>query len=170
MREWIIGDNAAGKTVILEKKLESYLSKGLVVVTNLRKISYEGFNSKRLAIMCSDETAENILDYTFVSPSGNRLLFDGDVSYSDEFINTLTLLCRKGDILILDEPEYGLRSHEILIFCQLLPQLLETFISFSIVTHCELFMSMYRDCWKWCQDYSLTAVAEENLNGYISKF
>ena len=44
MKEWIIGDNASGKTVLLEQRLSDYLSRGLSVVTNLGSEEYSGFD------------------------------------------------------------------------------------------------------------------------------
>ena len=54
----------------------------------------------------------------------------------------LTLLCRKGDILILDEPEFGLRGIEITRMFKVLKEILPLYKEGYIATQCQMFMGL----------------------------
>ena len=171
MIKWIVGLNGAGKTVFLEQKLDSYINEKNNVITNIRKVKYKDFDVKRLALLQSEEADENIWDYGRLCISNNtiRIYTDG-IDYTPEFLNIITLLCRKGNILMLDEPELGLYGIEIDLLVKVLELLLPTYSEGYIATHCQELFSLQPENFYWCEKYKLEKITEKKLYEHIGQF
>ena len=157
MIKWIIGLNGSGKTVYLEKLLDKEVDNCSKIITNIRQTHYSGFNADRL---------ELLKQYDFYDIAIKR----DDFEFTDYFLDVLTLLCRNGDTLILDEPDYGLYGMDINFLCDILEVLVDTYKKGYIATHCQQLFGINPDSFYWCNDYSLRKLKEQDLYGYIGQF
>jgi len=171
MGKWVIGDNGSGKTVYLENLVEELGSSNKTIVTNVKDVFYRGINDERFELLRTDEAYER-LRYTDVrlGDNGLSLVNSYDEPLTDAFAKLLTLLCRNGDYLVLDEPEYGLSLAEQYVMVYVFLILLPTYKDFVIATHCTVFMCLDTTDWHYCEDYKLSSILEDNLYGYIAKF
>ena len=114
MIKWLVGLNGAGKTVLLEEELDNAINDNKKIVTNIRPVSYKGFDTRKINALKESEFFEEIFDYGDLEIKNNRIVIaNNDFNYTEYFLDILTLLCREGDTLILDEPEFGLYGREI---------------------------------------------------------
>ena len=137
----IIGNNTIGKTLYLKKLLSSYLSnKNYAVLTNLIPPTYVvniEYDDRRINIFEDITYAE----HTDRSPA--LLGFVGaNLKNSTEFASLVTILCKQGDILLLDEPCMGLTNQQKIRFIQLIDEMRHTFKEVYIVTHYEGFLNL----------------------------
>lgn len=171
MGKWVIGNNGSGKTVYLENLAEDLSGSGKTVVTNVKEVTYQGISNKRFELLTTDEAYEKLrfIDVR-LGDTGLSLVSSYDEVSTDAFAKLLTLLCRNGDYLVLDEPEYGLSLAEQYVMVYVFQILLPTYKDFVIATHCTIFMSLDTSDWYFCKDYKLSSILEDNLYGYIAKF
>lgn len=173
MVRMFIGLNGNGKTLML-RNIQRNLKNKYSIVSNLRNYKYEGFDKTRLELLLTDDNFDTIFDYHEVIKTNDKLVIltsedDGEKEvYSSYFTNILTLLCRKGDILILDEPEYGLYSDEIKALCDILELLKETYVNIFIATHCSRLFYLSDKAF-WIENYVAKEITEEELYEHIGK-
>ena len=171
MIKWIIGLNGSGKTVYLEKLLDKQFDNCSKIITNIRQTHYSGFNADRLELLKQYDFYDILTDYDEIEVINNRLAIKrDDFEFTDYFLDVITLLCRNGDTLILDEPEYGLYGMEINFLCDILEVLVDTYKKGYIATHCQQLFGINPDSFYWCNDYSLRKLKEQDLYGYIGQF
>lgn len=171
MVDWIVGLNGGGKTVYLEKMIDNELDNGSKIITNIRQPYYKGFNADRIKLLEQYDFYDILTDYGEIEVINNRLAIKrDDFEFTDYFLDILTLLCRNGDTLILDEPEYGLYGMEINFLCEILEVLVDTYKKGYIATHCQQLFGINPDNFYWCSDYKLRKLKEHELYGYISQF
>jgi len=171
MMKWLVGLNGAGKTVILEEALEEAINAGERIVTNIRNVHYNGFDMKKVDALEMSENLEDIFDYGELKIINNKVLVvNNDFSYTEEFLNVLTLLCREGDTLILDEPEFGLFGIEIDILVKVFNVLSPFYKKGYIATHCQELFTVQPDNFYWCKKYDMEKITEEELYEHIGKF
>ena len=129
----IVGKNALGKTVYLNKLKDEYDLD--IIITNLitfRYIKNEDYNLERLEVLqdllIADEIMQTKPKLTIVNP---------DFEFTQEFLDLMTLLCKNRKIVLLDEPDKGLTSHERYLLISFLAQTEHTYEDVYIVTHYE---------------------------------
>ena len=171
MINWIVGLNGSGKTVYLEKVLDKEVDSGSKIITNIRQTYYSGFNADRLELLKQYDFYDILTDYGEIEAINNRLSIKrDDFEFTEYFLDILTLLCRNGDTLILDEPEYGLYGMEINFLCDILEVLVDTYKKGYIATHCQQLFGINPDNFYWCSDYKLRKLEEHELYGHIGQF
>lgn len=171
MINWIIGLNGSGKTVYLEKLLDKEVDNHSKIITNIRQTHYVGFNADRLELLKQYDFYDILTDYGEIEVINNRLAIKrDDFEFTTYFLDVITLLCRKGDTLILDEPEYGLYGMEINFLCDILEVLVDTYKKGYIATHCQQLFSINPDNFYWCNDCKLKKLTEHELYGTIDLF
>lgn len=168
MHKWIVGLNSAGKTVNLYEELDR--NRTADTITNLTDVSYDGFDEERIQMIKSSSVIEEIWDYGDIEIANNSITIVTDgINYTKEFLNLITLLCRKGNTLILDEPEFGLYGIEINLMVQCLQLLLPTFENVFIATHCQELFALEPDNFYWCNDYQLEKITEKKLYEHMGE-
>ena len=147
-----------------EKIIEKYINNNEKVISNIYDLIYKGFDEHRLELVTSDETTCDIMDYHKIIRTGEMLVSpDPEIDFTDIFLKMLTLLCRKGDILILDEPEIGMTKWDIYYLDRTLEILIPTYKDVWIVTHNpRLFFDA--DNYYWAKNYELIKITEEQLH------
>lgn len=173
MVKWIIGLNGSGKTVYLEEKLDEEIDKNRDndIITNIRPVHYEGFAAYRIQALRNSEYCDEIFDYGELEVINNKIaIVNNEFHYTEYFINLLTLLCRNGDTIILDEPEFGLFGIEIDLLVQILQILLPTYENGFIATHCEDLLTIEPNNFYWCNKYQLVKIGENELYEHIGQF
>lgn len=171
MIKWLVGLNGAGKTVLLEEELDNAINDNKKIVTNIRPVSYKGFDTRKINALINSEFFEEIFDYGDLEIKNNRIVIaNNDFNYTEHFLDILTLLCREGDTLILDEPEFGLYGIEIDILAKILQILIQFYADGYIATHCQELLSVQPQNFYWCSNYGIRKLTEEELYGCIGQF
>lgn len=171
MIKWIVGLNGSGKTVYLENITDKEIDNKSTIVTNIRKPHYKGFNETRVNLIRSSDFCTELTDYGDIEIINNRLSIKrDDFEFTEYFLDIITLLCRNGDTLILDEPEYGLYGIEISFLRDILEVLIGTYKKGYIVTHCQSLFCIEPDNFYWCDNYALKKIEENELYGNIGQF
>ena len=140
MIKLIIGQNAIGKSVYIKNAANEALKKEDSVLSNIWNSKYlknRAYNDERIEVLYDILDAEEVIENTeCLAVKG------GQIMVGQNFANILTLICKCGDYLYLDEPEYGLNNHEIGYLVAFLYKILDTFKLIEIVTHSELFFGI----------------------------
>lgn len=135
----IIGQNAIGKSVYLKDKLKKEISSD-DILCNFIDGSYlrtKRYNSNRI------EELKELLDTDNIITNKDKLGIETDVlSISTEFENILTLICKEGDRLYIDEPEFGLSYKEIGRLIAFIAIIEDTFKDIEVITHSEMFLGL----------------------------
>lgn len=167
---WITGGSVYQKIVFLRKILERYTANGKCVVTNLSDINDSGFDAARIRAL------KRIKEYDLISgieitDNGLRVKTDEpNAKFTQEFLNVLTLLCRKGDYLVLDEPDYGLIGAEVNHLEWILRELIPTYKGGVISTTCQKLYSIEPQNFYWCENNKLRKISESELWDSIPQF
>lgn len=166
MIKFIIGNNASGKTLYLDRYLDKCLNEGKEVLTNLRfgYKSEKEFNAERMDMLgeilnCNVFSVDNKMLHFDVPPKG----------LSDEFVKIITLLCRDCSLACIDEPEQGLEPEEVYQFTAFLNYIGDTYDELIIVTHSEVLIQTVAECEYFTpvtdetnKQVNLESVSEEN--------
>lgn len=124
----IVGQNAAGKTLFLSNKCVNCTS----LVTNLSgyDCSYDTFREDRLHILENFTTGDVTVERDVVRVTG------GWFAFSMEMLRYVSLLCRDGDRLVLDEPDlYVTDEDEVTLLYNLIKELGNSFKESYVATH-----------------------------------
>ena len=136
----IIGQNATGKSVYLKNRAKEAVRKNENIISNTWDTTYlnnRGYNAERI------EALEEVFDSEEITENPEYLDIKTDeISIGKSFKDMLTMICREGDELYLDEPEYALNSREEAYLVSFLYRVLDTFKNIEIVTHSELFLGI----------------------------
>lgn len=171
MIKWLVGLNGSGKTVLLEEELDNAIASNKEIVTNIRPVSYQGFDIRKINKLKESEFFEEIFDYGDLEITNNKItIINNDFNYTDYFMNILTLLCREGNTLILDEPEFGLYGIEIDILAKVFQILIQFYTDGYIATHCQELFSVQPQNFYWCHNYKIKKLTEEELYEHIGEF
>ena len=171
MIKWIVGLNGSGKTVLLEDELEEEINKNSKIITNLKNITYRDFDKNRIDMLVGHDDYVDIFDYGDIEINNNEMtITENGHEYSKNFLNILSLLCRKGDVLILDEPEFGLYGVEMMMLGRIINILSNTYKNGLIATHCQYLFPNDSDNFYWCKEYKLEKISEDELHEHIGKF
>lgn len=168
--KWIVGLNGAGKTIYLDNQIDAYAKKG-TVITNLREVHYKGFDEQRIDLIKCMNNYDIMTNYGELKVIGNELVIDTeDFQYTEDFIKILNLLCRKGEYIIIDEPEFNLYGIEVNFLVDILNSLVQTYKDGIIATHCQSLFCIEPNNFYWCKGYKLIKIGEEQLHECIGKF
>lgn len=136
----IVGQNAIGKSVYLKRKVQKVVQYNENIIFNMLDTTYlnnRTYNSTRI------EALKEVLDASINTENNDTILIETDeIRIRKPFNDILTLICKEGTELYLDEPEYKLNSREIGYLVAFLYRILDTFHCIEIVTHSELFLSI----------------------------
>lgn len=164
-----MGLNGAGKTLKLEDIQKKKIEAGKKCVSNLKKIKYKGLDQRRVDIVTGYDAFINIFDYREVREAKDSITsIDEEYAFSQEHLDILTLLCRPGDILILNEPDFDLDAWEVCTIRDLLCILNKTYEEIHIVTHCKWLFPIAEEFY-WVKDYKIYRVSEEDVYAHIGK-
>ena len=97
-------------------------------------------------------------------------IVDSDIKYTDRFIDLLTLLCRKGEVLVLDEPEFGLYGIEISTMVKLFKILKESYKKAFIATHCQELLNFEDDCFYLVHEYNKYRIEGDRVYECFGQF
>ena len=169
----LAGLNGQGKTIKL-REIYSNLKSKYTVITNLSRGGYSGIDGKRFRLLSNEESFINIFDYHEIIKANDELVIitdDGENElgvpiYTKYFLDLITLLCRPGDILILDEPDFGISIDETNMLVQILHLLKDTYKEIYIATHCSRLFCL-ADKRMWVEGYKTKEITEEQLYGSI---
>lgn len=131
----ILGQNAIGKSYCLKKILKENIKSNIVAsningIDNLDILENREYNNERLEILEDNKFINEI------SVKANKIsIIEADMKTGHKFESLVYLLCKEADILILDEPEYGLSAEEIALLFDLLVKMAPTFKDVYIVSH-----------------------------------
>lgn len=171
MIKWLVGLNGAGKTVLLEEILDREIDNEKKIITNIRKVHYNDFDIRKLNALEQSEDFEAIFDYGELKIINNKItIINNDFRYTEKFLDILTLLCREGDTLVLDEPEFGLFGIEIDILAKIFQILIPFYSNGYVATHCQELFSVEPNNFYWCDKYKLIKITEEELYEHIGQF
>lgn len=137
----IVGNNAIGKSAYLKNKVknrvgitENIIYNGIEFETVLKYREYNGDRINELQeVLDADEIVENVKELT----ASNT-----EIEFTGSFRDIVSVICREGNELYLDEPEYGLNDVEISYLVKFIYRILDTFDNIEIVTHAELFLTI----------------------------
>jgi ABC-type sugar transport system ATPase subunit len=143
----IVGKNSSGKSRYLRDIYEKLSGSGSnSVLTNIIDdewvLSDTKYDRKRVEIL------SYLMDDYVVSASNYcSLNITTDVGYDDivlsmQFTKILTIICKSGDYLLLDEPDTGLSDYESDTLVSFLYRVYRTFKEVYLVTHDEKSLSM----------------------------
>lgn len=164
----ILGVNGSGKTLYLQNKYEELWNKHKdSVITNLKDIPYSSIDDKRYSLLCSDDAHEDIWDWHEIKIERDAIYVeDKKKIFSNNFLELITLLCRPGEYLILDEPEFGLSAREVITFREICKLLLPTYNEVYISTHQQWLFSL-GDKWLWIQGYNAKYIEWSEVRAHI---
>lgn len=168
MIKLIAGLNGEGKTVLLKELLNKCTSTGNKPVTNLKNIEYDEFNQERIDLITSDDACENIFNYTDIQFTLDGLTAVQGTKFSKGFMELLNLLCRDGNILILDEPDSGLNMGEIMVLANVLSLLNRTYDVIFMITHEQLLFPLENEAY-WVEDYIPRKISRGELFKHVGK-
>ena len=142
MINFIIGENASGKSMYLDLLIKSELENNTDVefITNLHDTLYSDleYNQERLDILEEITFADEIgILNEIITISGNP------VKLSRDFLELMTILCKTSKRAYIDEPEQGLSEYEINLLGSFLTLVNYTYEDIFIVTHSELLIQIY---------------------------
>ena len=145
--EIIIGNNAIGKSYIIHQMADN--DKGNII-TNFDDDFYtEGNNYSRERIDILRSFLESHYGEGEVTihaqSSGLYINIDGIKDFSRYFIDAVSLICRQGDRLYVDDIESNLRGRELQLFSSFVFRVANTFEHIVIVTHIPLFLGFDED-------------------------
>lgn len=159
----ILGQNAIGKSYCLKKILKENIKSNIVAsningIDNLDILENREYNNERLEILEENKFIDEI------SVKANKIsIIEADMKTGHKFESLVYLLCKEADILILDEPEYGLSSEEIALLFDLITKMASTFKEVYIVSHDVKSIALL-----WNNNSKLYTVITEN-NSYKLK-
>lgn len=164
----LVGLNGQGKTIKLREIYNNLKSK-YMVITNLNQ-GYSGIDGKRFSLLSNEESFINIFDYHEIIKANDELVIITDKGenelgvpiYTKYFLDLITLLCRPGDILILDEPDFGISIDETNMLVQILHLLKDTYKEIYIVTQCTRLFCL-ADKRVWVEGYETKEITEQQL-------
>lgn len=134
----IIGQNAIGKSAYLKNRIKKSSDNG--ILTNIVSSEYLknlDYNEERI------QQLEDILDTDNIIRNQDLLGIETDeVTIGQYFTRILTLICKNGSILYLDEPEFDLSYKEIGFLVWFLCRVEDTFTEMEIVTHSEILLGI----------------------------
>lgn len=170
MLRLIIGKNASGKTVYLNRQIKSRSKTD--INSNIGNQIYKesiGYDERRIEILkdCL-ETNDITEDKKFLGISNSSAY-----SMSKELASLFTLMCKEGKYLILDEPFKSISYYEHETLLKFISYVQKTYEEIYIVTHNELALSIpgatyYTvDFHKDADEINLTAVNDENALAVI---
>ncbi len=170
----IMGLNGQGKTLYIENLLSKKINEGEIVVSNLpNSLTVNKIDKQKANILASNmRLTHKILNGTDIKYSNTQLFFDGDEEYTNAFVNIVTLLCKQGNVLILDEPDIGLNSTEVYQLYEVLVLLLPMYKEAFISMHCQELLGMEDVLdvkYYWMDQYQIYNVSEEAIYGAIGK-
>lgn len=165
------GQSGQGKTTILKNILGEKVKCGRMVVTNLANFDCNDFDQDRLDIVLSHDNFENTFYYEELVVYQNRLVVvdEGQISedtYTDAFLNMLTLICRKGEILILDEPDLCLTMDETTALIKIIRQVKDTYDEVYIATN-NSWLYMLADKAYLVENLTAQEIKPNELYGHI---
>lgn len=135
----IIGQNAIGKSVYIKEEAKRAMQEDENVLCNFISSDYLKnirYNQERIEIL------GDLLDANEIKQSAEMLFIDRDMPITKKFTEIVTLICKNGDRLFLDEPEYKLHDREIGMLVAFIYRVADTFKQIEIVTHSELFLGI----------------------------
>ena len=139
MLRLVVGQNAIGKSVYLNDQL-LLNSSNVNINTNLADADFlcsRDYDDERV------EHLEEVLDLCDIYLGESRIkITNCEVDVSITFEEIITIICKQGDYLYLDEPEYGLKDWEITRLFNLIIRVADSFKEVIIVTHNELFLGV----------------------------
>ena len=136
----IIGQNAIGKSVYINKSAKQALKYSENITCNTWDATYlynRAYNEQRIEILKEMFDIENIVE----KPHSLELNPEG-IILGKSMSEILTLICKDGTELYLDEPEYGLSTPEINYLVSFIWKISDTFKNIEIVTHSEIFLGI----------------------------
>lgn len=150
------GVNGQGKTILLQKRINSALSKGEIVATNMKKIPYTKYSEERIRLLTNFELTERIFDFVQFELINNQIVAldtdDLNWKYSNQFMELLNIICSQGDILVLDEPDAELSDIEIRHLIGLIDLIRNTYKEIYLATHNKKMFSL-ADKVFWVENY-----------------
>lgn len=148
MINFIIGENASGKTLYLDRIINKDLNShgSIEFVTNVYDVKHNNskYNLDRISILEDISYADKVdTSNDIISILGNP------VRLSKEFLQIITILCLECKRAYIDEPEQGLSEYEICLLSSFLTYTDKTFEDVFIVTHSELLIQL-----PYCEIYT----------------
>lgn len=131
----ILGQNAIGKSYYLNKILKENIKSSIIAsningINGLENFENREYNKERLEILEENKFIDEI------SVKANKIsIIEADMKTGHKFESIVYLLCKEADILILDEPEYGLSAEETILLFDLITKMASTFKDVYIVSH-----------------------------------
>lgn len=136
----IIGQNAIGKSVYINNKAKEALKRNENIICNVWDTTYldnRQYNTQRIeALMDLFDTEDIVQKKQFLE------LKTDEIEVGKSLSEILTIICKEGDELYLDEPEYGLSTAEINYLVSFIYKVSNTFDNIEIVTHSEIFFGI----------------------------
>lgn len=125
----ILGQNSIGKSYTLNQI--RYNSKDSVVsnYTKTEDLVNRKYNKERIDIIENNKYIENI-EY-----NNSKISITSEYEISNNLEKLVYIMCKKSDILLLDEPELELSEVEISILMSIIYSLADTFKEIYIVSH-----------------------------------
>lgn len=130
----IIGQNSIGKSYTLEKIKENSTDVVSYNTMDIQDIYSREYNTERLEILRNNKYIDSI-EY-----ENTKLSIKSIYEISNNFEKLLYIICKKSDILLLDEAELELTKTETSILVYILYDLIDTFKNIYIVTHDNTFL------------------------------
>lgn len=136
----IVGQNAVGKSAYLKERVKAEAAGRNDILSNLFEnqfLEHIPYEKERI-----DELKELLDTQDVVENQGILGIHTEELNISKSFAELVTLMCRKGKVLFLDEPEYGLEYKEIGFLVAFLSRIESTFETIEIVTHSEIMLGL----------------------------
>lgn len=167
-----MGLNGQGKTIYLDRYIDTVDNSR--IVTNVKPIIGLGerrLSKQRLAIISDRHNRDSLFDGSNINVYNNYICIESsDNEFSKTYIEFMNLICKEGDILVLDEPDMGLDIQETYKIRAVLILLNSTYSIIKIAMQSQDMLGMedYIDVqYHWVKDYNIYKVSEEQIYGAI---
>lgn len=171
--EVYIGKNGQGKTCLLRDYIKKCKKKSRLItnVEIIADIYTRKLDENRVGIILDMYNASKLFDGYGVSVKSGRITTDSSTPvFSSEYLDMITLLCKSGDELVLDEPDMGMDLPETCKIQDALILLIPTYKTVKLAFHSQLLLGMenFLDVqYYWVQDYKEIKLTGEQVYGSI---
>lgn len=135
----IIGDNAIGKSAYLKDRVKERVNVKENIIYNGEEfetvLKNRGYNKKRV-----DELKEVLDADEIITNTKELTVINSEIELTGSFKEIISIICREGDEVYLDEPEFSLSDVEVSYLVRFIYRIIDTFENIEIVTHAELFL------------------------------
>ncbi len=163
-----LGENSAGKTRQLKKKIEMYKKKGKFVSTNLLGMEVSLKKRKDIVEKIMGDEGELVIDYEKAYYINGKIRIERRYGVTDSFEEFINIISEGARVLVLDEVESGMSGDEKLAMCRVIDWLKGKFDEVYISTH-DPYVASVGERFYFVENDVVRKMDEEEANGVIRR-